>query len=391
MKRKKIIWLCSWYPNKYDAFDGDFIQRHARAAALYNDIFVIHVRAGTENDSLKTEDVTSKEGLTEKIVYYKPSKSILAKFINHYRYIHFFKTAVRKYIIETGKPDLVHVHVPVKAGIVAQWIKKVYKIPFIVSEHWWIYNDLVNENYRKRNLFFKRATEKTIDGASVFLSVSKFLGDAVNKFVLPKQYQIIPNAVNNDLFFFEEKDNKVFRFIHVSNMVPLKNVDSVLQAAYELYKSGYSFEFVLIGNKDNAYPVYAEKLGLPADAVKFLGEIPYTNVAGELQKSNSFVINCKTETFCCAAAEALCCGLPVIAADAGALPELVNGENGMLVKTDKVEELKDAMKKMIDNYAAFNRKKIAEDAKSKFNYSIVGKKFDDVYAVVSAENLKLKI
>jgi glycosyltransferase involved in cell wall biosynthesis len=384
MKRKKIIWLCSWYPNKYDAFDGDFIQRHARAAALYNDIFVIHVRTGKENDSLKTEDVTIEEGLTEKIVYYKPSKSIFAKFINHYRYIHFFRTAVRKYIIENGKPDAVHVHVPVKAGIIAQWIKKVYKIPFVVSEHWWIYNDLVNENYRQRNLFFKRATEKTIGGASVFLSVSKFLGDAVNRFVLPKQYQVVPNVVNADLFYFEEKMNKKFRFIHVSNMVPLKNVESLLQAAYQLYKSGCSFEFILIGNKDNTYPAYAEKLGLPVDAVKFLGEIPYKNVADELQKSNSFVINCKTETFCCAAAEALCCGLPVIAAGAGALPELVNDENGILIKTDKIEELTEAMRKMIDNYTAFNRKKIAEDAKSKFNYSIVGKKFDDVYSIISS-------
>jgi glycosyltransferase involved in cell wall biosynthesis len=380
MKRKKIIWLCSWYPNKYDAFDGDFIQRHARAAALYNDIFVIHVRAGKENDSLKIEELTSEEGLTEKIVYYKPSKSVFAKFINHYRYIHFFKTAVRKYIIETGKPDLVHVHVPVKAGIVAQWIKKAYKIPFIVSEHWWIYNDLVNDNYSKRNWFFRRATEKTIGTASVFLSVSKFLGDAVNKFVLSKKYEVIPNVVNTELFYFKETMINTFRFIHVSNMVPLKNVESILQAAYQLYKSGCYFEFILIGNKDNAYPVYAEKLGLPADTVKFLGEIPYKDVAIELQKGNSFIINCKTETFCCAAAEALCCGLPVIASDAGALPELVNDDNGILIRTDKIEELTKAMKKMIDNYTSFNRKKIAEDAAGKFKYSVVGKKFDEVYS-----------
>jgi glycosyltransferase involved in cell wall biosynthesis len=388
MQRKKIIWLCSWYPNKYDAFDGDFIQRHARAAALYNDIFVIHVRADAESNVLKTEEITEAAGLTEKIIYFKPSVSIFAKFVNHYRYIHFFRTAVRKYIIETGKPDLVHVHVPVKAGIIAQWIKKVYKIPFIVSEHWWIYNDLVNENYRQRNLFFKRATEKTIDGASVFLSVSKFLGDAVNKFVLPKQYRIIPNVVNTDLFYFEEKYNKTFRFIHVSNMVPLKNAESILQAAYQLYKSGCSFEFIVIGNKDNTYPAYAEKLGFPAGVVKFLGEIPYKNVAGELQKSNSFIINCKTETFCCAAAEALCCGLPVIAADAGALPELVNDENGILIKTDKIDELTEAMKKMIDKYGAFDRKKIAEDAKSKFNYSVVGKKFDEIYSFISPPELR---
>lgn len=387
MKRKKIIWLCSWYPNKYDAFDGDFIQRHARAAALYNDIFVIHVRPSKENNSFKTEDITSGNGLTEKIIYYKPSKSIFAKLINHYRYIHFFRTAVRKYIIENGKPDAVHAHVPVKAGIVAQWIKRVYKIPFVVSEHWGIYTDLADDSYRERNFLFKRVTKKVIDKSSVFLTVSKFLGNAVNKIAVIKQFTIIPNVVNTDIFYFNETKNERFRFIHVSNMVPLKNTDVILQAAFNLYRSGYLFELVLIGNKDNRYPEYADKIGLPGDMVKFLGEIPYLEVALELQHANCFIINSKTETFCCAAAEALCCGLPVIASDAGALPELIDNTNGMLVKPGDAEELTEAMKKMIDNYAAYNRKKIAEDAKSKFNYSVVGKKFDDVYTAISSENL----
>ena len=37
-----VLWLPSWYPNKLAPFDGDFIQRHAKAAALYNDILVIY-------------------------------------------------------------------------------------------------------------------------------------------------------------------------------------------------------------------------------------------------------------------------------------------------------------------------------------------------------------
>ena len=37
-----VLWLPSWYPNKLSPFDGDFIQRHAKAAALYNDIAIIN-------------------------------------------------------------------------------------------------------------------------------------------------------------------------------------------------------------------------------------------------------------------------------------------------------------------------------------------------------------
>ena len=42
---REILWLPSWYPNKLAPFEGDFIQRHAQAAALYNKIYVIKVVA----------------------------------------------------------------------------------------------------------------------------------------------------------------------------------------------------------------------------------------------------------------------------------------------------------------------------------------------------------
>ena len=31
----KILWLASWYPNLYESFNGDFIQRHAQAVAEF--------------------------------------------------------------------------------------------------------------------------------------------------------------------------------------------------------------------------------------------------------------------------------------------------------------------------------------------------------------------
>ncbi|HQV61525.1 MAG TPA: hypothetical protein PLG08_12150, partial [Chitinophagaceae bacterium] len=56
MSRKKILWLCSWYPAKTDPYNGDFIQRHARAAALYNDIYIIHVAGDETGNTKKPEE-----------------------------------------------------------------------------------------------------------------------------------------------------------------------------------------------------------------------------------------------------------------------------------------------------------------------------------------------
>ena len=41
-ERKHIIFLARWYPHRYDPMFGLFVQRHAEAAALFNDITVIY-------------------------------------------------------------------------------------------------------------------------------------------------------------------------------------------------------------------------------------------------------------------------------------------------------------------------------------------------------------
>ena len=67
MQRKKILWLVSWYPNRNDRFTGDFIQRHARAAAVYHDIYVLYVVAGQVASEVEHE-INVAGGLTEHII-----------------------------------------------------------------------------------------------------------------------------------------------------------------------------------------------------------------------------------------------------------------------------------------------------------------------------------
>ena len=39
----KVLWLCSWYPHSTDPYDGDFIERQAKALSLHMQVDVIHV------------------------------------------------------------------------------------------------------------------------------------------------------------------------------------------------------------------------------------------------------------------------------------------------------------------------------------------------------------
>jgi glycosyltransferase involved in cell wall biosynthesis len=315
-------------------------------------------------------------------VYYKKASSLLGKVLSHYRWLALFRQAIRRYMIENGKPDLVHVHIPMKAGLLALWVKKTYKIPFVVTEHWGIYNDVVTDKYEQKPRLFKHYTKKIFSKAIKFISVSKYLGEGVKKLVGGKEYEIVPNAVDKSLFYYKEKQDSVFRFIHVSNMVPLKNAEGILRAFKTFSESKQVVKLVMVGDTDPAVRSYATGLEILNKTVFFRGEVLYSQVSKEMQSADCLILFSDIENSPCVIGEALCCGLPVITTRVGGIPELVDDSNAILVEPRNEEQLVNAMQQMIDQYAGYNKNKIAEDATGKFSYSVIGKKMDDIYLTV---------
>lgn len=380
MDRKNILWLVSWYPNRNDAFDGDFIQRHARAAARYNNIHVIFVTETNINQPIE-EDRYDTAGLTEQFIYFRKRKGLFKKVQKQLTWRALFLKAVYNYIREKGKPHLLHVHVPWKAGIIALHFKRKFNLSFIITEHWGIYNTVVEDNIQKKPFVIKRLIKRIFKYSELFTSPSSFLARSVNELLLRKDHIIIPNVVDTSLFYFIEDRNPKFTFIHVSNMVPLKNIQGILKAVQELViiHGMRDFQVILIGNRDNTYEQQAQLLGLLNKYVFFKGEIPYAAVAGEMQEAHVFILNSVMENSPCVIGEALCCGLPVIATRVGGIPELINSTNGILIDPNNEKALSAAMLQSIDNYARYKLPEIAENAKAKFSFATVGQQFNKLY------------
>lgn len=381
MSRKKILWLCSWYPDRVQPFNGDFVQRHARAAALYNDIYVVHV-AGDPAMKKKQEEVISvSEGLTEVLIYYQNNNSFYGKAINHLRWLRCAKEAVAKFISENGIPDLVHVHVPFKMGTIARWLKKKYSLPYVVTEHWTIYQPQSPVLYTGQNFFIKSIIKRTVKNCDMLLPVSSDLGELICRQVAQKEFLPVVNAVDTGLFFYDgtDRDDKVFRFIHVSSMNSLKNAEGLLRAFKTFLKSGGRAELDMVGDTTPEIRTYAASLGFPAEVIRFHGEISNADVARLVRKADCFVLFSNIENSPCVIGESLCCGLPVIATTVGGISELVTEENGILVAAGDEIALAAAMKRVSENSSMFSRKKIAEDAFSKFSYPVIGKKIDEIY------------
>ena len=379
----KVLWLASWYPSRLDPYNGDFIRRHAIAAAGQLPITVIYVVKDEKGQF--TADVTVEEvkngSLHEYIGYYKPAStgfSLIDKFLSFRKYREVFKSIISKYVEQVGLPDLCHVHVPVQAGLMALRIKAKYKVPYLVTEHWCGYNDLNPDNLRARNVIFRSAVKRVLESAALVTTVCEAnKAELGSLFMLPETV-IINNVADTNLFLSPAReDPAVFSFIHVSSLTYQKNLEGILQAC-SLIKHNGNWRLIIIGPHTTAQQELAKSIDLQ-DRITWLGQLAYEVVALQLKEASAMIMFSRFENQPCTIVEALCCGVPVIATKVGGIPEIINDTNGMLVESGDIAGLADAMNKMMLNHADFDRKSIAAAAQEKFSYRSVGKAFKNLY------------
>lgn len=380
-----ILWLPSWYPNAEDPFDGDFIQRHAQAAATGNTIHVLFVKPIQQH--LEQREVVHRNGrLKEQIIYIKKEHGLLKKLARQRVWFKIYAAAIRQLIEANGLPKLVHVHVPWRAGAIALWMKKKFSLPFIVTEHWGIYNSVVADRFSRRPLWMQLFIRRMFSRADICVSVSQALAKDIRRHGVLKKFVVIPNVVDTSLFRYGPHQNSRFTFLHVSNMVPLKNVAGILEAFQVLQQTGVDAQLILIGNRDDTYIKYADALQLNKDHIFFQGEIPHADVAQEMQPAHCLVLNSDMENAPCVISEALCCGVPVIATAVGGIPELADETNSILVPPRDTAALAAAMQRMYEDFKKFNRAEIAAAAAARFGVATIAGQFTALYHTIE-ENL----
>lgn len=377
--RKKILWLASWYPNKYDPFDGDFIQRHARAAALNNDVHVVFVKEA-EGEGGDEEEWNTSCTLTEQLIYFKKRRGFIGKLQKQYTERTLFLKAVEAYIAKNGRPHLVHVHVPWKAGLIAIVLKKKYGLNYIVTEHWDVYNTVLPVNFGTLPYYVQKSIKAVFKKADLLVTPSKFLGEVINRCVAPVRYTVIPNVVDTSVFYPQEEKHPTFTFIHVSNMVAKKNTGGLIRAFQKLVRErGHTaVQLVLVGNKTDEYKDLARSLGIES-YTHFKGELPYPEVAGQMRSSHCLVLNSFMENSPCVIGEALCCGLPLVTTNVGGIAELVDDSNGLFVQEGDDSGLADALEVLYLQYSRYHPEQIAESAQKKFGYPNISALHDAVY------------
>jgi len=381
-KQRYILWLPSWYPNELEPYNGDFIQRHAKAASCHNPVTVIFFTQYGEKVSSTYKIQQQVHGNLKEIIVYVPFKTsfrLLDRIRYNLRFYSFARKFLRNYFRENGLPSLVHVHVPVKAGNLALWIKRKWGVPFIASEHASTYfKESGSDFFKNRHWLHRKQVKKIFSGASVVINVSNTVRKILMGLFPIRRSAVIYNVVDTSLFKWSALKENVFTYIHVSSLTEQKNVFGILRAFKKLFEIRKDWQLIMVGPHTAGIRQFIDQEKLN-EHVYLTGEVPYAEVARRMQKSNVFVLFSKHENFPCVIVEALCCGLPVISSDVAGIGEAVNASNGILVRSEDEEQLLQALIEIREIHHKYDALQIAADAAGQFGYETIAEKFDELY------------
>ncbi len=367
--KHKVLFISSWFPNKLEPTNGNFVQRHAEAASLRCDVEILHAIGDFKQEEKFLINDQIINGIRTLVIYYKNSHNPLKNFINR-------MYAYRLGFSKMNKPDVVHANVMHNSMLFAVYLKLKFKIPYVVTEHWTVLRKI---NKNKTSRIVKEIAAYIGNRARFVLPVSEDLLLGLNNLGIKSEMKVIPNVVNTQLFSPRLKSESVFTFIHISNLIPRKNSEKILNAAIKLLKEGHDFRLQIGGDGDaSELKNIVGKEDLESK-IEIFGIQTSPQVAERMQKSDCFILFSDDENQPCVIAEAFASGIKVISTDVGGISEFFPDDFGILLESPQEDLLIKAMKAMLGDDRNYNRFALKHYADQTFSQETIAEKFSEIY------------
>ena len=375
---KTALFLCSWYPNRRNPTLGNFVQKHAEAACLLNEVVVLAIVADETIHSI--EVVENRRGELNEVLVYFPKKKAgflsFSKLRSFLSYKKAFDIGMKRVNQLVGRPDIVHLNVIYPLGYFARKLKEKLGVPMVISEHASGFQGGANA-YPKVILSLAK---KVLKSSACVMPVSNDLGERLKQLSPNITIKVIPNVVNEAIFIPSEEIDVTNKFVHISTAFePAKNLLGIIRTVKRLSSENANFSLHIISDGDvsKAHQL-ARELGVLNSFVFFYPTMTTQEIASFLKQSRALVLFSNFENFPCVIPEAFMAGIPVIATAVNGIPEYVNESNGILIQANDEAGLLAAFKSLIDSQP-FDKEKLRAYAMEHFSYAAVGQHLDEIY------------
>ncbi|KAM9864732.1 Alpha-monoglucosyldiacylglycerol synthase [Leucobacter aridicollis] len=263
-----------------------------------------------------------------------------------------------KQILDQVKPDVIHIqsHIVIGRALVHEGAKRGIRI--VATNHVMPENvlDFTLLPERAKRLFVRwgwRDADRVLRRAKAITTPTRRAADFLERNTYRRGVLPVSCGLRASDYTAIVGPRERHKLVFVGRVTLEKEIDVIIRALDRLDPK-LEATLTIVGDGDqrkNLEKLVAE-LGLTS-RVHFTGRVSDEELRGHLTDASVFVIASIAELQSIATMEAMASGLPIVAADAMALPHLVHhGENGYLFQAGNDRELADALTKVLTADAA---------------------------------------
>ncbi len=268
--------------------------------------------------------------------------------------------------IASWNPDIIHLQDPGSIGLALLGPAKAQMVPIIISHHFTLDFVLSYLRFlRPAHTYVRKSLSSALirfyNSCQHIVCPSQMVKQELLGLGLKKPVTVVSNGVNLERFINQESEEDIrFRYslpegplvLYVGRLAKEKNLETLIRSI-PLVLNRVKAHFVFCGSGELTEDCrkLAERMGLSHN-VSFLGPIDYqsSDLPKIYRSAACFAIPAKMETQSIVTLEAMASGLPIVAARAGALPELVaDGDNGYLFRPGDSKQLADKICRLLED------------------------------------------
>lgn len=272
--------------------------------------------------------------------------------------------------------DLCHAHFIIPTAVIACYLKKIYKLKYIITSHG---SDVIGHNNKRFGFLYKVVKlpwQGIVKEAEKIIAPSNYLAQLMKKTEAGGNYKVIPNGIDTKTFTRELCKKK--KILILCRLQETKNIAYILNALAGIEQGEWKVDILGEGPQREELVGQVKNLKL-SECVSFRGwiqnkskeHIRYLHEAG-IYISASRVENCPT-----AVLEAAACGAQLLLSDIPAHRQLIK-DDSVFFALDNMEQLREKLQDLMCREAEPNTYDMGG-----YNWEVVIDKYEKImYRIV---------
>ena len=298
------------------------------------------------------------------------------------------------------KPDIIHTQTFSTAGFLALWASWRLSVPLFGTDHTFPADYLcyAGLDYKPLRFLVKRFAAWYHNRCVFVTAPSSAMLDELKAYGMKRPTRVISNSIPRSLFrpltgkdALKKKYGIRERAVLIFGRIAAEKNLGVALAVYNKVAEQTNAELVFIGDGP-----YREEITRMVHAnglerrVHFLGTLRGEALAEAINACDVFLITSLSETQSMTTLQAMACGLPVVVANAGGVPEYVkDGETGYVVDPRREDVFAERLLTLLSNHNLARRMGEAGRAGTeRFSPERIAGEFEALYSACIAQGRK---